>query len=60
MINPKEEDIGRTVIYQSRHWAANNSIETGVITSFNEHVVFVKYGSDKQSKATLRWDLNYE
>lgn len=60
MINPTEKDIGRTVIYQSSHWADNNSPETGIITSFNEHVVHVRYGSDKQSKATLKWDLTYE
>lgn len=60
MINPTEKDIGRTVIYQSRHWASNNPKETGVITGFNDYVVHVRYGSDKQSKATLKADLNYE
>ncbi len=60
MINPKEEDIGRTVIYKSSHWASNNPPETGIITSFNEYVVFVRYGSDKHSKATLKADLSYE
>lgn len=60
MINPKEGDIGRTVIYQSSHWANKLPKEKGIIVSFNDLVVFVRYGADKQSKVTLRWDLTYE
>jgi hypothetical protein len=31
----------------------------GVITSFNAHAVFVRYGADKHSKATGRADLEW-
>lgn len=54
MINPIEKDIGRKVIYK-----AYKQIEEGVITSFNDVCVFVRYGSDIHSKATDRQDLTW-
>ena len=33
--------------------------EEGVITSFNNLTVFVRYGADKSSKGTDRHDLNW-
>ena len=60
MINPKEKDIGRTVIFRPGHWSNSNIEEKGIITSFNEVVVFVRYNSNKQPKATLRSDLTWE
>ncbi|MDV4166221.1 hypothetical protein R1538_34795 [Rhizobium leguminosarum] len=52
MINPTEEDIGKTVIYRRDR-------EQGVITSFNDHMVFVRYGSAQGSMGTLRRDLDW-
>lgn len=52
MISPKENDIGRTVLYRRK--------ETGIVTSYNMFFVFVRYGSDKNSKATNREDLEWE
>ncbi len=54
MIDPTDEDIGRSVIY-----TGGSLREEGVITSFNTHAVFVRYGSDKISKATFRKDLDW-
>lgn len=54
MIETRMKDIGRKVFY------AGSTIERGVITSFNESFVFVRYGSDLHSKATRREDLEYE
>ena len=59
MIEPTEKDIGRAVVYQPGHWSNRDAQEQGIITSFNETMVFVRYGSNPQSKATLRWDLNW-
>jgi hypothetical protein len=56
MIEPTEKDIGRAVLYGPRH---GQPLEEGVITSFNNVYVFVRYGSDKHSKATLRGDLRW-
>lgn len=39
MINPTEKDIGRYVVYCSKYGPK----EDGVITSFNDDVVFVRY-----------------
>lgn len=49
-----KEDVGRKVIYDPGY-----KTEEGVITSFNDHYVFVRYGSDVQSKATNYSDLKY-
>ena len=57
MINPTDDDIGREVIYTAKHHGAKP--ESGVITSFNEHIVFVRYGRDTLSKGTAREDLNW-
>lgn len=47
MIGPTEADLGRRVVYRTR-W----NTEEGVVTSFNEKYVFVRYGDDHHSKAT--------
>ena len=54
MIEPTEEDIGRKVIYYGYEE------EHGVITSFNDVTVFVRYGDDSHSKSTSREDLEYD
>jgi hypothetical protein len=56
MIEPTDTDIGRLVIYHTAH---NGHGERGVITSFNERFVFVRYGTQSQSKATIRQDLEW-
>lgn len=55
MINPTDADIGRQVIYERPYCAR----ETGVITSFNDAVVFVRYGIGSTSQATEREDLSW-
>ncbi len=56
MINPGALDIGRVVIYRMAHTGEE---EEGVITSFNDYCVFVRYGRDTGSKGTRREDLNW-
>ena len=55
MINPTKADIDCSVIYTPSH----GKPEEGVITSFNDYAVFVRYGSDKHSKGTYRKDLTW-
>lgn len=58
MINPTEKDIGRGVIYQGSH--PNAELEPGLITSFNDSAVFVRYDGKRHSQATGREDLRWE
>ncbi len=51
MIEPVEADLGRKVVY---HSAGGEVTEEGVITSFNDYFVFVRYGNERLSKATRR------
>lgn len=53
MIHPIPDDIGRMVVYTPPY--ANR--EQGIITSFNDHYVFVRYGNSLQGIATRRQDL---
>ena len=55
-INPDRLDIGRKVVYRS---APLYIAEEGVITSVNKTAVFVRYGSDVNSQATSREDLDW-
>lgn len=55
-IEPTERDIGRAVVYRT---APMFEVEEGVITSFNDHCVFVRYGAKKHSQATSREDLDW-
>jgi hypothetical protein len=55
MITVTEQDIGRQVVYCPRHGA----LEVGVITSFNERFVFVRYGDETTSQPTSRQDLEW-
>lgn len=56
MIEVTISDLKRAVIYRP----PGGTAERGVITGFNDSVVFVRYGHDANSKATLRRDLEYE
>lgn len=57
MIDPTVDDVGRKVVYRARH--PNAELHEGVITSFNETCVFVRYGADVHSKGTKRDDLEW-
>ena len=59
MIEPTEDDIGRAVVYTGHRRYPGGKLEEGVITSFNDYSVFVRYGADKHSKATSRADLEW-
>jgi hypothetical protein len=59
MIEPTEEDIGRAVVYTGNRYPGGK-LEEGVITSFNDYRVFVRYGADQGSKATSRADLEWK
>ena len=54
----KEEDTGRAVTWQERKGIERR--EFGVITSWNERFVFVRYGSDLHSKATNPEELEFD
>ena len=47
------DHIGHGVLYSP----CGGPVEEGVITSVNEHYVFVRFGADKASKATRAADL---
>ena len=55
----KEEDIGRKVIYIPFEGCDPSLNEEGVITSWNDVNVFVRYGSDVNSKATYPRDIEF-
>lgn len=56
MIDPKPGDEGRLVIYQPRH----GEREAAVIHSWNDLVVFVRYGQLASTPAaTFRCDLEW-
>ena len=50
-------NIGRIVTYIPFQGCDKSLLETGVITSVNDKNVFVRYGSDINSKATRPEDL---
>lgn len=56
VIDPTEKDIGRMVIYQGGH---PDDKDEGVITSFNDKYVFVRYTAMSTSQATARCDLRW-
>ena len=58
MIEPTEDDIGRAVIYTGNRYPGGK-LEEGVITSFNERTVFVRYRGDVHAKGTSRQDLKW-
>lgn len=57
MVEPTAADVGRSVVYRARH--PNAKTEDGVITSFNDYCVFVRYRGDAHSKGTKRQDLEW-
>lgn len=64
MIDPGPSDLGRAVVYYppwTDGWPRQPAPppEDGVITSFNQSYVFVRYNGDSASKATRREDLQW-
>lgn len=57
MIIPNQKDVGRLVIYQRE--SSQTGCRFGIITSFNDYCVFVRYGEDQHSKGTRREDLEW-
>lgn len=51
------ENIGNNVTYHPFVGRKAKDCEYGVITSVNDRYVFVRYGSDRHSKATNPSDL---
>jgi hypothetical protein len=49
--------VGRKVIYTPYEGCNENELETGIITGYNDKYVFVRYGSDINSKATKPEDI---
>jgi len=61
MIEPTEDDISRHVIYVPYHdKLGGKDCEYGFITSFNDHVIFVRYGLGSTSAATKRENLHWQ
>lgn len=54
-----ESDKGRLVVYTPFEDCDSNLKERGVITSWNDMYVFVRYGSDIHSKSTNPDDLDF-
>jgi hypothetical protein len=57
MLEPKQSDIGREVIYRVH---SNAKAEEGVITRFNEKYVFVRFGEEEKSVVTTRDQLEWK
>jgi hypothetical protein len=60
MIEPTLDDIGRRVVYIGAKYTGGR-LDRGIITSFNEHLVFVRYGgkAGTTSAGTCRKDLEW-
>lgn len=54
-INEAHDRIGQLVVYRPH---PGGRAEQGVITSVNDHYVFVRYGSNQGSQATSPEDLS--
>lgn len=58
MIEPTDADIGRAVTYTGNRYHGGK-LEYGIITSFNEVTVFVRYDGKKGSQGTNPDDLEW-
>lgn len=56
-IKPATELIGSKVVYRPFENSSPSLWEEGVITSFNDSFVFVRFGNDVNSKACKKEDL---
>lgn len=57
MIEPTKDDIGRRVVYTGDHL---KGVEEGVITSFNDNYVFVRYDANHHINGTATYRRNLE
>lgn len=60
MIEPTDADIGRRVAYTGNALIRRGRLDYGIITSFNVHLVFVRYGAGTNSAGTRREDLEWD
>lgn len=58
MIEPIEKDIGREVLF-TRARRGNRADKVGIITAFDLHCVYVRYGEHTTSEGNLRQDLEW-
>jgi len=49
------QDLGREVIYHPY----GEKEKEGMITDWNNDVIFIRYGSDVHSKGTYPWNLDF-
>jgi hypothetical protein len=58
MNEPLEKDIGREVLYTGTR-RRDQSAKIGIITSFDLHCVYVRYGEHSTSEGNRRQDLEW-
>ncbi|WP_162918996.1 hypothetical protein [Taklimakanibacter deserti] len=58
MIEPVTKDIGREVLYTGTR-GRDRTAKVGVITSFDLHCVYVRYGQHTTSEGNRRQDLEW-
>ncbi|MGE0240199.1 MAG: hypothetical protein AB7F09_23760 [Parvibaculaceae bacterium] len=58
MIEPAQEDIGREVLYTGSR-GRGRAAKIGIITSFDLHCVYVRYGQHTTSEGNRRQDLEW-
>jgi len=58
-MNPENIETGRKVVYTPFIGCDPELREEGVITSYNDKFIFVRYGNDVNSKATDPQDIEY-
>lgn len=59
MIEPTQADIGRRVGYTPSGRDPGEHTDVGVLTSFNDSFVFVRFGTGDTSAACLRENLDW-
>ena len=62
MIEPTTKDVGRGVVYVPRGPVIAGDLrrESGVVSSWNEYYVFVRFGALSTAMACRREDLQWE
>ncbi len=58
MIEPVDKDIGREVVFIGTHWRESTA-RIGIITGFDLHCVYVRYGRHTTSEGNRRQDLEW-
>lgn len=58
MIEPIEKDIGREVLF-TRPRRGDRTAKMGIITAFDLHCVYVRYGEHTTSEGNRRQDLEW-